>query len=85
MTELLIMLVIRTQKPFFRSRPGKYLLIGTLIVGAVTLVLPYSPLSRVLGFTPLSLPLLLVLGVITLLYVLASDVAKSVFYTRVRL
>jgi Mg2+-importing ATPase len=85
MTELLIMLVIRTQKPFFRSRPGKYLLIGTLIVAAVTLVLPYSPLSGVLGFTPLSLSPLLVLGVITLLYVLASETAKRVFYTRVQL
>ena len=85
MTELLIMLVIRTQKPFFRSRPGKYLLIGTLIVASATLVLPYSPLNRLLGFTPLSLPLLLVLSVITLLYVLASEMAKRVFYARVQL
>jgi Mg2+-importing ATPase len=85
MTELLIMLVIRTQKPFFRSRPGKYLLLGTLIVAGVTLVLPYSPLSKVLGFTPLSLPLLLVLGAITLLYVLASEVTKRAFYRRVQL
>jgi Mg2+-importing ATPase len=85
MTELLIMLVIRTQKPFFRSRPGKYLLLGTLIVAGVTLVLPYSPLSKVLGFTPLSLPLLLVLGFITLLYILASEVTKRAFYRRVQL
>jgi len=82
MTELSIMLVIRTQKPFFRSRPGKYLLIGTLIVAGVTLVLPYSPLDKLLGFTPLSLPLLLVLVGITLLYVLASEAAKKVFYAR---
>jgi Mg2+-importing ATPase len=85
MTELLIMLVIRTQKPFFRSRPGKYLLIGTLIVASATLVLPYLPLNRLLGFTPLSLPLLLMLSVITLLYVLASEIAKRVFYARVQL
>jgi Mg2+-importing ATPase len=85
MTELLIMLVIRTQKPFFRSRPGKYLLTGTLVVAGVTLVLPYSPLSKVLGFTPLPLPVLLVLGFIALLYVLASELAKRAFYTRVQL
>jgi len=85
MTELLIMLVIRTQKPFFRSKPGKYLLIGTLIVAAVTLILPYSPLSKPLGFTPLPLPLLLTLLGITVLYVLASEATKRAFYRRVRL
>lgn len=83
MTELLIMLVIRTQKPFFRSKPGKYLLIGTLIVAAVTLILPYSPLSKPLGLTPLPLPLTL-LG-ITFLYVVASEAAKRAFYRRVQL
>jgi Mg2+-importing ATPase len=85
MTELLIMLVIRTQKPFFRSKPGKYLLIGTLLVAAVTLLLPYSPLSKPLGLTPLPLSLLLTLLGITGLYVLASEAAKRAFYQRMRL
>jgi Mg2+-importing ATPase len=85
MTELVIMLVIRTQKPFFRSRPGKYLLIGTLLVAAVTLVLPYAPLNKPLGFTPLPLPLLMTLLGITGLYVLASEAAKRAFYRRMQL
>jgi Mg2+-importing ATPase len=85
MTELAIMLVIRTQKPFFRSKPGKYLFIGTLLVAVVTLVLPYSPLSKPLGFTPLPVPLMLTLLGITGLYVLASEAAKRVFYRRMRL
>jgi Mg2+-importing ATPase len=85
MTELLIMLVIRTQKPFFRSKPGKYLLIGTLLVAAVTLLLPYSPLGKPLGFTPLPLPLLLTLLGITGLYVLASEATKRAFYRLVQI
>jgi len=85
MTELLIMLVIRTQKPFFRSKPGRYLLIGTLLVAAVTLVLPYSPLKEPLGFTPLPLPLLLTLLGISVLYVLASEAVKRAFYRRMQL
>jgi len=85
MTELLIMLVIRTQKPFFRSKPGKYLLIGTLLVAAATLLLPYLPLNKPLGFTPLPLPLLLTLLGITGLYVLASEAAKRAFYRRMQL
>jgi Mg2+-importing ATPase len=83
LTELLILLVIRTRRPFFRSRPGRYLLISALIVAGVTLVLPYSPLSGLLGFTPLPISLLLVLGGITVLYIASSEMAKKVFYKRV--
>jgi Mg2+-importing ATPase len=85
LTELLILLVIRTQKPFFRSMPGKYLLAAVLIVAGVTAALPYSPLNKILGFIPLSVPLLLTLGSITVLYVLTSEVAKKVFYKHVHL
>jgi len=84
LTELLILLVIRTRRPFFKSRPGNYLLISALIVAGVTVVLPYSPLSGLLGFTPLPIPLLLVLGGIAVLYIASSEMAKKVFYKRVQ-
>jgi Mg2+-importing ATPase len=84
MTELLIMLVIRTRKPFYKSRPGKYLLISTLAVAAITLILPYSPVSGLLGFTPLSVLLLLSLGAITALYILVSESTKRWFFARVQ-
>jgi Mg2+-importing ATPase len=85
LTELLILLVIRTQRPFFKSVPGRYLTISALIVAGVTLILPYSPLKDLLGFTPLPLPLLLMLLGITVLYITASEVAKQFFYKRVQL
>ena len=85
LTELLILLVIRTQRPFYRSRPGRGLLIAVLIVAVATIGLPYSPLGRVLGFVRL-LPLtILLLGGITVLYVLGSELAKKLFYARVKL
>ena len=81
---LLILLVIRTQRPFFKSMPGRALLIAVLIVAAVTVLLPYSPLDQVLGFVRLPLvPALVLLG-ITVLYVLGSELAKRAFYARVR-
>jgi Mg2+-importing ATPase len=40
LTELVIALVVRTRHVFFRSRPGKLLLVSTLIVVGITLVLP---------------------------------------------
>jgi Mg2+-importing ATPase len=84
LTELLILLVIRTQRPFFKSKPGRYLLISALIVGGVTLILPYTPLSGLLGFAPLPLSPLLVLGSIAMLYIVTSEMAKRFFYARTR-
>jgi Mg2+-importing ATPase len=84
MTELLIMLVIRTRKPFFKSRPGRYLLMSTLVVAGIALILPYSPLSRLLGFTPLSAQLLVALGAVTALYILVSEGTKRWFFTHLQ-
>ena len=49
LTELVIALVVRTRGVFFRSRPGKLLLVSTLIVIGVTLVLPYVPFNSCLA------------------------------------
>jgi magnesium-transporting ATPase (P-type) len=81
LTELLIMLVIRTQKPFFQIRPGRSLALATVIVAVVTLLLPYSPFGALLGFTPLSL--LALIGGIAVLYILATELAKRLFYQHV--
>jgi Mg2+-importing ATPase len=85
LTELLVLLVIRTQRPFFRSKPGRSLVLSALAVAVVTLILPYSPLSGILGFTPLPLSLLLVLLGITVAYITASEVAKRIFYKKVQM
>jgi Mg2+-importing ATPase len=80
----LIVLVVRTRKPFFRSKPSKYLLAATLMVIGAILVLPYTPLNELLEFTPMPVSFLLALGLIVVLYVLAAEIAKKVFYARMR-
>jgi Mg2+-importing ATPase len=82
MTELLIVPVIRTWRPFYKSGMGKPLLISTVIVLIATLLLPYLPLNRLLGFTPLPPLYLLAFGVITALYLVASEVTKKFIYRR---
>ena len=82
LTELVIALVVRTRRPFFRSRPGRWLLISTLAVTGITFALPYLPISGYLGFVPLPAPLLAILVAITAGYVLASELAKKWFYQR---
>jgi Mg2+-importing ATPase len=79
----LIVLVIRTRRPFYRSRPGRHLLMATLAIVMATLILPYTPLSGILGFTPVASPFLGVLGAILALYIVAAELAKRAFYGRV--
>ena len=76
----LIVFVIRTRKPFYRSRPGTYLLIATLATMAATLVLPYTPLASVFGFTPVPPLFLLALALILGFYIVIAEVAKVFFY-----
>jgi Mg2+-importing ATPase len=81
----LIVLVIRTRQPFFRSRPGKFLLIATLSIVTITVILPYTPLAGLFGFGPLPLSFLLLIGGVVLLYIITAELVKSVFYRKVRL
>jgi P-type Mg2+ transporter len=82
LTELVIALVVRTRGVFFRSRPGKLLLVSTLIVVGITLVLPYLPFNFLFGFIPLPAPLMLMMLGLTALYVLVTEIAKKYFYSR---
>ena len=80
-TELAIMLVLRTRRPFFRSKPGILLLWSSVLVAAVTIALPYSPLANVLGLTALPLDLVLALAGLTAIYVLVNESVKRIALT----
>jgi len=82
MTEVLIILVMRTWKPFYTSMPSRPLFVAMIVVLLITLALPYSPLSGLLGLTPLPLSSLLLLGFITVLYAGASELTKKFFHAR---
>ena len=79
MTEILIIAVLRTWQPFYKSRLSRPLLVAMILVLIVTFALPYSPVSALLGFRPLTVSSMLLLGLITLLYVAASEIAKRMF------
>jgi Mg2+-importing ATPase len=80
----LIVLVIRTRRPFFKSRPGKYLLIATLGIVCITLILPFTPLAGVLGFCRMPGVYFIILGVIVVSYMVVAEVAKGIFYKVVK-
>jgi P-type Mg2+ transporter len=79
----LIVLVIRSRKPFFKSRPAKYLLMATLLTVIVTVILPFTPLGEIFGFSQLPISFHLLLGVIVMLYIVTAEMAKTIFYQKV--
>jgi len=79
LTELAIVLVVRTQLPLQRSRPGRLLWITTLLVAALALAIPYLPGASWFDFVPLPGPIVAALLAITAAYAAASELAKRRF------
>jgi Mg2+-importing ATPase len=82
LTELVVALVVRTRRPFFRSQPGSLLLSLTLGTMTIAFLIPYPPGAAVLGFTPIPATLIAMIAGITLPYVAATEFAKARFYRR---
>jgi P-type Mg2+ transporter len=82
LTELMVALVVRTRRPFFQSKPGNVLLASTVGVAALTVVVPYVPVSHVLGFIPISAGTLATVVGITAGYVFAAEFLKRSFFRR---
>jgi P-type Mg2+ transporter len=80
----LIVLVVRTRRPFFRSAPGRHLAAATFLIVALTLVLPFTPFGRIFGFVPLPISFILLMGMIVVLYIIGAETTKKIFYKRVR-
>lgn len=80
LTELIILFIIRTKKPFLKSRPGTMMLISGLIAVGITILLPVSPLGPALGLTIAHFQQALALAGIILAYIVTADVVKVVFF-----
>ena len=82
LSAIFVVFALRTRRSFFRSRPGRALMIASVAVALVALALPYSPLASVLGFTALSPKMLLPLFVIVVLYLASAELVKRWFFRR---
>ena len=80
----LIVLVVRTRLPFFKSLPGKYLAIATSLVVIFVLSIPLMPFAGLLGFVSLPLSfygwMLLIIGA----YIISAEMAKRWFYKKLQ-
>jgi len=80
LTELMLLLVMRTQKPFFKSKPAPVLLYSTLGVAVITLIMPYLPVASILNITAIPPLILLALLGVAVLYIIATEIAKHFFF-----
>jgi P-type Mg2+ transporter len=76
----LIVLVVRTRRPFVMSRPSRPLAVATCLVVAGAIALPYTPLAPIFGFAPLGRWYLAALAAVVMAYIVTAELAKRVFY-----
>jgi len=76
----MVVLVIRTRRPFLRSRPSWQLATTTLVIALATIALPFTPLGALFKFVPLPARFFPALAIILVLYIGSAEVAKRVFY-----
>jgi Mg2+-importing ATPase len=79
-TELLIVMVIRTRRSITSSRPSRLLLALTALVCGTAIALPYTPLGAAFGLVPLPPRVLVGLAVIAASYVMVSEWTKRRFF-----
>jgi Mg2+-importing ATPase len=80
-TQSLIIFAIRTRRvPFFRSRPSTPLAVATVVCVTIGLLLPFSPLAHVLGFTALPASFLAAVVAMIIVYLVLVELGKRRFY-----
>jgi Mg2+-importing ATPase len=83
LTELAAVLVLRTRRVAWSSRPGSWIIGLSLLVAVVTLAAPWLPwMAARLGFEPPRSRLLIGIVVIVVAYATATELAKAWFYRR---
>ena len=82
LTELLTLLVMRTKRPFFKSRPAPILAFTSLAVAMLTLAIPYLPISNIMNIEPIPFKVMASLLAIAVLYIIVTEIAKHYFYKK---
>src|SRR5436190_6304721 len=75
-TQTLVLFIIRTAGNPLRSRPSPPLAITTLVIVAIGILLPYTPLAGLLGFKPLPPLYFLFLAGMVVIYLLLVELVK---------
>ena len=80
----LIVLVVRTRLPIFKSLPGKYLSIATGLIVLFIVVMTLTPIAGLFGFTSLPVSFYGWMLLIVAAYILSAEIAKRWFYKKIQ-
>jgi Mg2+-importing ATPase len=81
-TQVLVIFIIRTRRSPLESRPARALVLTSLLVVSIAILIPFTPAGAYLGFVAPPPRFLLLLCGLTIVYLVAAEVAKRWFYRR---
>jgi Mg2+-importing ATPase len=83
LTEVVVVLSLRTRAIAWRSRPSHPLLLSTMAIFCVALGIPYvPPIASLFGFEPIAWHVMASMLAVVLAYILATELAKHWFFAR---
>jgi Mg2+-importing ATPase len=78
----LIVLVVRTRKRFYESRPSNLMLVTNLVVAGLAFILPFTFIGRLFSFEPITRVFFLWVLFYVGLYIVGAEVIKHFFYKK---
>lgn len=81
-TQVLVIFIIRTRGNPFKSRPNTYLTIAAITVVLLAILIPFTPLGRLLGFVPPPMLFFMILVLMVIVYLILVELVKRWFYAR---
>src|SRR6266702_3602897 len=69
----LIVLVVRSRRPFFKSRPSRLLALATAVIVIITALTPHLPFAGVFGFQPMPVRFYPIVAAIIVAYVATAE------------
>ncbi len=79
-TQVLVIFIIRTHGNPLKSRAHPLLTATSLVVVAIAVLLPFTPIGRYFGFVPPPAVFYAILGGMVVVYLLVVELAKRAFY-----
>ena len=76
LSEILILIVLRTRYLFFKSKPSKYLQTSTLFTFIVCIIIPYLPFAKDFELYPLPVYVFLSIILIIITYIVFAEITK---------
>jgi Mg2+-importing ATPase len=81
-SQTLVVFVIRTRRPFYKSKPSRYLLASSVGIIGLGLLVPFTPVGPLLGFVAPPPAFFLALAAILGAYLMLAEAVKRLFFKR---